>query len=320
MKGLNTLFLETLNKKFPNKSELAERLADLLNTDKTSIYRRLREEVRFSVDEVGMIARHFGLSLDEITDNIREKDYRTVKLELPNITDQDGILYDLLEEHLFCSEKFLSGEDSELGAALGVLNRAFFLSYDNLARFFLFKWGRYYTDLDEYRRFETVQVAEPLKALQERERTNLMQFKRTFYIWDVQIIPNLVRDIKYYESISLISRAETQLIKEDLFVMLDDLEKRVANGKYPETGNRFEFYTASMNIHTSHAYMHSEDNWVYYLSAFVVRSMFTQDPELCRDMKNRINSQKASSILISESGEKERLYFFNKQRQVIDTL
>lgn len=319
-KKLNTLFLETLNKKFSNKSELADILADLLETDKTSVYRRLREDVRFSVDELGSIAKRFAISLDELIGNIREREYRSMKLEMPFITSQNGIIYDLLEEHLFCTDKFVDGEESELGAALGVLNRAFFIHYDQLTRFYLFKWGRYYTNLKDFKRMETVELSDRLKALQKIEGENLRRFKNTFYIWDLQIIPNLVRDIKYYESIDLVSPEESKLIRDDLFQLLDDLEAQVAHGKYIETGNHFEFYTASMNIHTSHTYMHSGDHWVYFLNAFIVRSMYTVDPQVCYNMKNWINTQKASSVLISESGEKERLQFFNKQRQVVDTL
>ncbi|MDF9831256.1 hypothetical protein [Parabacteroides sp. PF5-6] len=319
-KKLNTIFLETLNKRFPNRSELADILADLLDTDKTSIYRRLREDVRFSVDELGSIAKRFAISLDELIDNVRERDYKTMKLEMPFITDENGIIYDLLEEQLFCSEKFVNGEDSELGAALGILNRAFFIHYDQLARFFLFKWGRYYTDLNDFKRFETVEINDRFKALQRIEGESLQRFKNTFYIWDIRIIPNLVRDIKYYESIDLINSTDTQLLRDDLFQLLDDLEAQVAQGRYQETGNHFEFYTASMNIHTTHTYMHSGDHWVYFLNAFVVRSMYTVDPLVCARMKNWINTQKASSVLISESGEKERLQFFNKQRQVVEML
>jgi len=317
---LNAFFLETLNKKFPNKAELAEELADLLYTDKTSIYRRLREEVRFTVDEVGIIAKRYGISLDNLLGHIKDKNYPTMKLELPDITDRNGFIYDLLEEQIFCSEKFVSGEDSEMGGALGVLNRPFFIPYDNLARFFIFKWGRYYTDIEDCKRLETVRLTDRLKALQKVDITNFKKIKHTFYIWDVQIIPNLIRDIKYYESIDLVTKEEAKLIKDDLFLLLDDLEQRTINGKYLETGNKFEFFTASMNINTSHTYMHSGDYWVYYLNAFVVRAMFTVDTKACQKMKNWINSQKASSVLISESGEKERLLFFNRQRQIVDSL
>lgn len=319
-KRLNTLFLEMLKKRFPNKSELADDLADILETDKTSIYRRLREDVRFSANEIGHIAKRFSISLDDLIDNIREKDYKTMKLELPIVTDRKGLFYDLLEEQAFYVEKFANGEDSELGGALGVLNRAFFIHYDNLARFYLFKWGRYYTDIEDYKRFESVQFNARLKALQQIEGENLQKFKHTFYIWDIQIIPNLVRDIKYYESIDLINKEDTKLIRDDILQLLDDLEEQVIQGKYVETGNRFEFYTASMNIHTSHTYMHSGDLWVYFLNAFVVRAMYTTDPHTCLQMKNWINTQKASSMLISESGEKERMRFFNTQRQVVETL
>ncbi|MDL2255266.1 hypothetical protein LJC38_01610 [Parabacteroides sp. OttesenSCG-928-K15] len=317
---LNTLFLEMLQKKFPNKAELVEDLSYLLDMDKVSVYRRLREEVRFTVDEMGFIAKRYAVSLDELLDIASDREHKTLKFEFAHLIDKRGILYDKLEDEMIYSKQFTVGEDSELGGAIGILTRPFFMPYKELTRYFLFKSGRYYTDLEEFRRFETVTIDERLQRYWEKERIGLTHFNKTYYIWDSQIIPNLVRDLKYYESIDLISKEENRGIKEDILRMLDKLEQIAIGGKHPETGNKFELYTASMNINTTHTYVRSGADWGYYLSVYVIRTMFTFDPKMCMNMKHWIGTQKASSILISESGEKERMLFFNRQRQAVEML
>lgn len=319
-KLLHYLFLDALYKKVPKKSELADDIADMLNLDKISVYRRLRGSVRFSVDEMGVIARKYEISLDELLDNISKKNIQSIKFDFPIIPDINNSNDERLEENYELYTQYLSGENSEIGGAMGILNRIFYIQHEQLTRFFLFKWGRYYTNEKQYKRFETVQIDERQQQIIEMELSLLNKYKKTFYIWDSQIIPNLVRDIKYYESIDSINKEEKQLIKEDLFQLLDRLEAMAIAGKHSETGNKFELYSASMNINTSHVYLHADDFWAYYLNIHLIRAIITYDHTFCMEMKRWINSLKASSVLISESGEKERLLFFNKQREAVDSL
>ena len=48
--------------------------------------------------------------------------------------------------------------------------------------------------------------------------------------------------------------------------------------------------------------------------------MDSQHQEVCRDLKEWIQSLKRYSTLISQSGEIQRMIFFTKQREIVDTL
>lgn len=319
-KLLHSLFLEALYKKVPKKSELADILADLLNLDKISVYRRLRGSVRFSVDEMGLIAKEHQISLDELLENFSQKNLKTIKFELPMISETNDLNYELQEEEYIHYEEALSREDAEIGGAMGTLNRFFYIPYKQLTRFYLFKWGRYYTHQEIYKHFETVQIDEKKQQSMTFELSLLKKYKKSFFIWDSQIIPNLVNDIKYYESIDAIRKEEILSIKEDLFSLLDQLETMAIEGRYSGTDNKFDLYAASMHINTSHVYLHAGDLWAYYLNIHLIHAIITYDKAFCMKMKRWIHTLKTSSILISQSGEKERLLFFNKQRKAVDTL
>ncbi|MCL2728312.1 MAG: hypothetical protein FWD56_08020, partial [Bacteroidales bacterium] len=59
-------FLNTIEKHYPRKSDLANALMEILPLEKESVYRRLRKDVYFSAEEVMQIAQAWGISLDNL--------------------------------------------------------------------------------------------------------------------------------------------------------------------------------------------------------------------------------------------------------------
>ena len=63
---LNTGLIEALKEKIPPKTNLANLLMDTLYIGREAIYRRLRGEVPFTLEEAALISRKLGVSLDKI--------------------------------------------------------------------------------------------------------------------------------------------------------------------------------------------------------------------------------------------------------------
>ena len=64
---LNTGLIEALKEKLPPKTNLANLLMDTLYIGREAIYRRLRGEVPFTLEEAALISRKLGVSLDKIS-------------------------------------------------------------------------------------------------------------------------------------------------------------------------------------------------------------------------------------------------------------
>ena len=60
------VFMEILSKKYPKKNLLAEALMDLLCIEREAVYRRLRQDVMFTANEIVKIASAWNISIDEI--------------------------------------------------------------------------------------------------------------------------------------------------------------------------------------------------------------------------------------------------------------
>lgn len=319
--SLNKLFLDSLNRLRSLESGIVHEISDLLDMDEVSIYRRLRGAVRFSVDEIGLLAQKYDISLDNLIEEFPQGGYRAWKLDLPLTVTDDGFNMEMMEENIPLLQEFVENEPlTETGGAIGFLTRHFFMQYRELSRFMLFRWGRYYSEIPSFNRFETVEMPERMHNLFIGHMEEYSKMKYTFYIWDRNIISNMVRDIQYFKSISLISEKERANLKEEIHTLLDDYEAMAAEGRYFDTENRFDLYLSPINIDTSQVYMRFGDNWLYSVEVYGIRSFLTFKPHICIDMSKRINNLKQSSTLISNSAEKERILFFGQQRKIVEAL
>ena len=62
----NTNLIEAMKEKLPLKGKLADMLMDTLYIGKEAVYRRLRGEVPFTLQEAALVSRKLGISLDKI--------------------------------------------------------------------------------------------------------------------------------------------------------------------------------------------------------------------------------------------------------------
>ncbi|GHU98948.1 hypothetical protein FACS1894159_02200 [Bacteroidia bacterium] len=314
----NRRFLEILLERIPGKNDCAEILADLLQIDKASAYRRLSGKIKFNVAETANLAAQFGISLDSILDDIRNDRPATMRLEF---WERYGALDEQVIRDSFDGfEAFVNNANSEIGVATDRLPFILAVHYEALSRFLFFKWGHYFTSLPEFRRFNTAVFPARSRPLYDRYAELYTQVKYSFCIWDDAIIPNLVRDIVYFKEMGMLTSEEVADIKADIQRLLLKLESLATTGYYPVTGNRFELYRSSLSIPGEHMYTSDDHALTYHLGAFVIRTMFTPHQTHTEEMKTSINSIKHGAILISGCAEKERLAFFDSQRRVVDSI
>lgn len=317
---LSDIFLETLNRLRYYRPDFINEVSALLDMDKVSIYRRLRGTVRFTVDEIGLLAHKFNISIDNLLGEQPEGRYKSWKMDLPLVITGQGFDYESMEQNIPILQQWNQEKVSETGGAIGFLTRHFYMKYPELSRFMLFRWAHYYSDIDPSVKFDDVELPERLSKLFSDHIAEYRKVKHTFYIWDCNIIRNLINEIKYFQSMSLLSERAKQLLKEDICQFLNDCEIMASTGKFMNTDNTFDLYISPIHIETSHVYMRFGNNWVYTVEVYGIRSFITFKPHVCEEMSIRINQLKRASTLISQSAEKERILFFKKQCELVENL
>lgn len=314
--NLYELFLKAIKEKIPHKTKQANFLADLLLIEKEAVYRRLRGEVPFSFIEIAKISRALNISIDGIIGINTPRSF-PFQLKLTRHFDPEDVDYAMHEEYIKIVESIQYEKSSEVGHASGILPLHFSLKHELIQRFYALRSLYQFGDPGSTLPFSEIKFTERMKALFQQYLLAVEHFKYTFFIWDKSMITNLTNDIKYFHSIRLITDEEVQLLKKDIANFLDDLETLSIHGKY-SNGNRVDIYVSSLNFEATYSYTQTCRFSLVSMKAFTLTETVSLDETVLDKMKKWFQALKRTSILISGSDERNRILFFEEQRDVLE--
>jgi len=147
-----------------------------------------------------------------------------------------------------------------------------------------------------------------------------MHIPHSQYIFDEMIFNNIIRDINFFSSIRLIEQEEIQIIKKELVQLIDFMEELATLGKYKDTGNEVSFYISGVAIDTNHSCLEATGYHISLVRTLILNGAATTDESTFSHIKQWFLSLKRISTLISLSGEKQRINFFKKQREMVASL
>lgn len=308
-----------IREKIPHKATLTNTLADLLCMEREAVYRRMRGDVSFSFSEVAAISNKLGISLDNLmgAHSVKSRPYQLSLVEYIDPMEDDYKMWILYNERLKEAREDPASCNVE---CMNVLPSIFLLDYKYITRFYLFKWYNQYGHSENTVHFRHIDSADKLLAIQRITAMESQHIKRTIYIWDPLIFQYIVNDIQYYSSVRLIDPEEVQQLKQELLVFMDKMELMASRGEYPETGNPIQFYISNINFDTSYSYLEAKNLRISIIRAFILNSVVSLDEKAYEIFRNCMQSLLKSSTMISVSGEKQRILFFEKQRQIINSL
>ena len=311
--------LAEIRKKIPQNSKLVSKLVDILSIEKEAVYRRLRCEVPFTFHEIIIISKELGLSLDNIVGIDTEKRI-PFQLQLIEFLDPLEIDYLMMEEYANIYKYAKLENNTEKATLSCTLPQALYSGYSNLIRFYLFKRYYHYENNTPSKTFQDIPISTRLLDFFKNNFIETKNISITYYILDSQTFQYLVNDIKYFNSIRLISDNDILNIKEELFQLIDYIEKLTINGYYEETGNKVNFYISDIHIETNYTYIEVSNLKISLIWTFLLDCATSLDEKTFNVMKTWLKSVTRTSTLISVSGEKSRTLYFERQRKIINDL
>jgi hypothetical protein len=313
------LFLESLYKKYPQKSQLAEALMDLLSIEREAVYRRLRNDVIFPASEIIKIASSWNISLDNIIG--LNKDKMTFQMQFMDYFDLSEKETQFLQEIIRHLDVLIaSGNKLEYMEVSNKLPRSLTSGFLQLTRYYMFKWRYQYGSEGGVVPFSRIVLHPRLQQTMSHLHESMRNVANVNYLWDHMLFDYLVFDIQYFHSILLITDEEKELIKQELSNLLDYMEETANKGSFPGAHNKVNLCISRINLDTSYSYVFSESFKISRVHVFSKHEIYTTDPEIATAFKTWMNLKKRSSIQISEVDAKYRIEFFAKQRQLIDSL
>lgn len=315
---LNTNLIKVMKQKIPDGANLANTLMDILYIGKEAVYRRLRGEVPFTLNEASIISKKLGVSLDQIV-GISYTNNAMFDLNLLQSSDPIKTYCAILCHYLDLFQALRDDPTSELSTASNMIPQTFYLKYDCLSKFRLFKWMYQNEKVDCVKYFSDLVLSAELKQAQKDFVESTQYIQSTNYIWDSMMFFHLVNDIKYFASVHLITDEEVIKLQDELLRLLDELEVIASKGKF-ETGKDVRIYISNINFEATYSFVENSNMQLSLIRIFSINSITSSDKEMCRNMKEWVQSLRKFSTMISESGEMQRIQFFKKQREIVESM
>lgn len=311
--------LSSIREKIPQKTALVNKLVDILCIEKEAVYRRLRGEVAFTFTEIVTIAHEFSISLDNLIGTITDRS-RPFQLKLVDFVNPVEIDYEMLDEYVDILTQAHGDENSELIDCTNILPQQLYINNKYISKFYLFKWLYQCGQPGKPKRFQDIQVTDRFADIQLAHVTESKHIRNSYYIFDPLIFHYLINDINYFLSIHLITPEEVGILKEELHKFLNEMEVLATRGYFEETGNKVFFYISNVNFDTSYWCLQIKNFHISMIKTFILSSVASLDEGTYDKLRKWLRALIRSSIMISVSGERQRIAFFEVQRELINTL
>jgi len=311
--------LNAVLEKIPQKEVLIRTLMEILFLGKEAIYRRLRSEVSFTLSEAEIIARKLNISLDCVL-NVSSQQSRPFQLKLIDFIGSKDSDLSLKNEFLDFFKQMKDCSYTELGCSTNTLPQPMYLMKREITKFHMMKWVYQYGISGSKVSFDDIMINENAFNFYQEYVKESMNVKSSYYILDDMVFSYLVNDIKYFFNINLIQKEDVQTLKKELLEILSYLENLAVRGRYPN-GNKILIYISNMNIESNHSYLENvKGQNISIVRTFTLNPMISFDNKTFKIFKKRVQSLRKSSTLITQSGEAQRIAFFNKQYEIINSL
>lgn len=311
----NKIIISAIRNFIQNDKDLIPLLMSLLNLGKQSVYRRLRDEIPFTFEEVTILSSKIGFSVDEIMSKLsrdnEDMDMSTLMLTEPKdlYTESRRRLNQLLEN----TRKH---NNSSLIAATNRLPFIFTATYENISKMEYYKWYLQYSNNTNIVKFEDFKVPSSMISDSKSIFYNCSHINNQTLILDHNLLKPIIKEINYYYKRELISEEELSLLREELMHVVNDLESLAINGRF-KSGSEINIYLSSLSISSNCVLLEYEYSacFIVWFNALGPISVFNHN--ICSVQKDWLLSLKRYSTLITQCNEFSRSVFFNKQRELI---
>ncbi|MDR2585436.1 MAG: hypothetical protein LBC84_04345 [Prevotellaceae bacterium] len=312
-------FIKALEERHPRKSDLTNALLEILPLEKESIYRRLRKDIYFTIEEAMQIAEAWNISLDNILriDPNKTRPFHFNMIEYVHPKEAD---YKILEGYNRDLALFIKDPQAKRIEVINALPRSLYCRSEPLTRFFSMKWLFQYGNTHDVMTFGNIQIPERMRKI-DLEYVQLMhEIPEIQSIHDQNVIKRLIDEIRYYRSIGMVKEDEAALLKEELLKLIDYMEGITGIGSFPDSGSKFFFYLSHTWLDTEYLIFDSKLLKWSFIRILERNSIASSDKTVFDKFMNVVNSIKRSSVLMSGSNTLQQVEFFNYQRDLVSSI
>jgi hypothetical protein len=305
--------------KYAKKSQLTEALMELLSIEREAVYRRLRKEVLFSSHDIVKIANAWNISLDNLL-GIASDESRLFQMDILSYHNPSEKDLKVIGNYFNFLDIINPSPALEYMEISNTLPQPFLGNYPALFKFYMFKWLYHYGNEKNVPSFEQFTLPEITLELGKKYYGRFKHISSISCMWDELNIKHLINNIRYFESIYFLRKEDVELLKQEIYTFLNDIENLSIQGGFAETNNKVELYISQVNIDTNYYYFYSPEVTLCGLRTFIKYTAASTDKSVCENFKRWMLARKKVSIPISQVNERQRIEFFKQQREMIKEL
>ena len=311
------LFEEIQENHLPSNQVLVDEISDVLKTGKDSAYRRIRCDKLLSIKETYILCKHFQISFDALMMDFKNINlfnciYKPIDLSIPNE------YYNYLRTFLKNIEKLRHAHGSNIIMSATDIPVLHIITQKELTFFKLYSWSQSVYDNKSHIDDFIKEMDKPELIDYYKKIRNNYEFISSAEIWTEDTIDATLKLISYYVDVCNFSSKELPLLLcEQILNILSQLQEWAENGTKNDRLTPFQLYISEIALENTYFIMKHSQAKSCIVKLFTVNSLTVFDKEFCKEVENWLTRLSQRSILLCGSAEKERIKFFNTQRQKV---
>ncbi|MDR2389470.1 MAG: hypothetical protein LBD89_06780 [Tannerellaceae bacterium] len=318
-KTLNNSLIEAIKQSLPTPGGLAGTLMEILSIGKEAAYRRLRGEVAFTLAEASLLGKALGISLDQLL-SAGTTAGATFHLCMTDPEEETLATYCLTAKDILRNYAAVRQRPGvEYCMASDAIPHSFYLGYEGLSKFLLYQWLYRQNKTGSMKHFADLEVPFEVREVHRQCREAVRALPHSGFIWNELLFLPPVNDIRYFHDLRLVTEKEKNLLKEELLSLVDSLESLAGKGEY-ENGNKLYFYSSHIHTEATCGFLGADTLKLSFIRLYATHILFSTDQRVFAYQKSRLQSLIKYSTLMSVSGERQRIRFFERQRAFLAEL
>jgi hypothetical protein len=317
------LFFQHVKAKLPGHLSLVDEVAEFLNISNDSAYRRIRGEKSISFEELHKLCIHYKISLDSFLHLKSESFIFNGRLK----ADADTGFEEWIENIHALLQMFNSYAHKHLYFLMKDIPPYVHFMIPELARFKFYFWMK---SILHYKSLRSVKFDLEDKFYDKFDGITAKILDLSFKIpmteiWNVESLESTLRQIAFYrDSGSFKNPSDVKLLYSKVEELINHIERQAENGLKYNIGHEptasspeYRLYVNELILGDNTIMADLDGKPMTFLNYGVLYVVYTSDERFNRAMSENLTNLINKSMMISNSGERERARFFNQLRERI---
>ena len=318
MDNLRSIIATKILSNIPPYTKSIDYLMQTLDISRESVYRRMRGDISFTLEEMAKLSVELGFSIDElIMKDIPSRIFLNV--HTTSTQNPSDIFTTIFQRYLDDAYNNKNSRDIESIMVINQIPHEFIVYFNHLFKFSYYRWMHQNQESSLKYSYSDITLPENLISLQHKAIDYLKKIRNNTIIIDSNVFINLIQEIQYYYKRRLIDDDEFIHLKNDLLGLVNMMENIAQTGYYG-LDVKFNFYLSSLNIDSGSRYLKFNEQAKSMFFVNSIEPVIVVNSNLCAMHKKWLDSMRKYSTLITQSNEILQVKYFNKQRNHIEEI